>query len=89
MQSLQLNLVENETPQAPNSETARPVASAIIMGEGVNLGAQKQPSGSKCNSGMRLICGWLDNRRLIHPLAHLHPSPVSLPLLPLSLPVPP
>ena len=28
MQSLQLNLVENETPQAPNSETARPVASA-------------------------------------------------------------
>jgi hypothetical protein len=28
MQSLQLNLVENETPQAPNSETTRPVVLA-------------------------------------------------------------
>jgi hypothetical protein len=36
MQFLQLNLVENESPQAPNSETARPVALAAakeIVGE--------------------------------------------------------
>ena len=40
MQSLQLNLVENETPQAPSSETPR----SVVLAQGAETTGEKEQS---------------------------------------------